>query len=197
VSFTPALATTAVAAAVAVVAATGAVTGLAPAAASPANAANTASAMSPASATSPADAASTASATPATRSAPAAPAAPAAPVAGPDHLTVTVRDAGPGKDGTWELYCHPEGGTHPATADACARLERVTADGGNPFAPPGKGADTLCTFQYGGPATARITGRWGGRAVDATFDRGDGCRIGRWNALVPVLPALTNADRWA
>lgn len=123
----------------------------------------------------------------------------AVPGAGTDHLTVTVREAGPGKDGTWELYCEPGAGTHPAAADACARLRRAAAAGENPFAPssPGKGADALCTLQYGGPATARVTGVWGGRAVDARFDRGDGCRIGRWDALVPVLPALKNAGRWS
>lgn len=120
-------------------------------------------------------------------------------VAVPDHLTVTVREAGPGKDGTWELYCNPGTGTHPATTGACSRLRRAAAAGENPFAPasPGKGTDPLCTLQYGGPATARVTGVWGGRAVDARFDRGDGCRIGRWDALVPVLPAIKNAGRWS
>jgi hypothetical protein len=43
-------------------------------------------------------------------------------------------------------------------------------------------------MQYGGPATAHITGRWAGRPVDAWYDRRDGCRIARWNQLVPLLP---------
>src|SRR5690242_12786869 len=45
-------------------------------------------------------------------------AVPSAAAAGPgapdgDHLTVTVRDAGQGMDGTYELYCHPAAGDHP------------------------------------------------------------------------------------
>jgi hypothetical protein len=44
-------------------------------------------------------------------------------------------------------------------------------------------------MQYGGPATARITGTWHGRPVDATYKRTDGCEISRWQGLVPVLPA--------
>ena len=46
----------------------------------------------------------------------------------------------------------------------------------------------MCTQQYGGPATARVTGTWQGQHVDATFDRTNGCEIARWNTLRPVLP---------
>ncbi|MDG4865325.1 hypothetical protein P8605_44995, partial [Streptomyces sp. T-3] len=66
------------------------------------------------------------------------------------------------------------------------RLARLAEEGDDPFAPVG--ADTYCTMQYGGPGTAHVTGSWRGRPVDATFDRSDGCEIGRWNSLVPVLP---------
>lgn len=48
----------------------------------------------------------------------------------------------------------------------------------------------MCTMQYGGPATARVTGTWAGRPVDATYERGNGCEIARWDAMVPVLPEL-------
>ncbi|NUT25789.1 MAG: hypothetical protein HOV84_07660 [Streptomyces sp.] len=105
-----------------------------------------------------------------------------------DHLTITVRDAGDGADGTFELYCHPGGGDHPDVADACATLDRGTRWGKDAFAPVPDGS--LCTMQYGGPATAHVTGRWAGRPVDARYDRGDGCQIGRWDRLVPVLPDL-------
>jgi hypothetical protein len=37
-------------------------------------------------------------------------------------------------------------------------------------------------------ATARVTGTWQGRQVDATFDRSNGCEISRWQTLEPVLP---------
>ncbi|MFG1665918.1 SSI family serine proteinase inhibitor [Streptomyces sp. Y7] len=105
-----------------------------------------------------------------------------------DHLTVTVRGAGGGADGTHELTCHPAGGDHPDAADACAALDRGTRWGEDAFAPVPQ--DTLCTMQYGGSATAHVTGRWAGRPVDARFDRSDGCEIARWNRLVPLLPDL-------
>ncbi|WP_371578939.1 SSI family serine proteinase inhibitor [Streptomyces sp. NBC_01314] len=116
-----------------------------------------------------------------------------APTVGPgDRLTVTVRDARGTADGTFELRCHPEGGSHPDARDACGRLDRKTTWGKDPFAPVGSG--TVCTMQYGGPATAHVTGTWAGRRVDARFDRGNGCEIARWDALVPVLPDLRAQD---
>ncbi|MGP4043488.1 SSI family serine proteinase inhibitor [Streptomyces sp. 2A115] len=105
-----------------------------------------------------------------------------------DHLTVTVRDAGDGNDGTYELDCHPVGGSHPDAQAACEEMDRRTSWGKDPFAPAPPGG--MCTMQYGGPATARVTGTWAGRPVDATYERGDGCEIARWDALVPVLPKL-------
>ncbi|MDQ0991793.1 SSI family serine proteinase inhibitor [Streptomyces sp. V3I7] len=105
-----------------------------------------------------------------------------------DHLTVTVRDAGDGRDGTYELFCHPGGGSHPDTAGACRAVDGNTQWGRDPFAPVPP--DQVCTMQYGGPATAHVTGTWAGRPVDATYDRGDGCEIGRWDAMVPLLPDL-------
>ncbi|WP_437046032.1 SSI family serine proteinase inhibitor [Streptomyces sp. enrichment culture] len=105
-----------------------------------------------------------------------------------DRLTVTVHNAGKGLDGTFELRCHPHGGSHPDPAGACAVVERNTRWGEDVFGPAPRG--TVCTMQYGGPATARITGTWAGRPVDATYDRRDGCRIARWDRLVPLLPDL-------
>ncbi|WP_432117365.1 SSI family serine proteinase inhibitor [Streptomyces sp. bgisy032] len=104
-----------------------------------------------------------------------------------DHLTVTVKNAG-GADGTFELYCDPEGGSHPDPRGACAALERDTRWGRDLFAPAPR--DGFCTMQYGGPATAHVTGTWSGRRVDATYDRRDGCQIARWDRLVPLLPDL-------
>ncbi|MEV0121800.1 SSI family serine proteinase inhibitor [Streptomyces sp. NPDC050703] len=110
------------------------------------------------------------------------------PVAPTDRLTITVAGSGHA-DGTYVLDCHRTGGTHPQAKKACARLDAVTVYGKDPFAktPPG----TMCTMQYGGPATARVTGTWQGRPVNATYDRGDGCEISRWNHLVPVLPDVS------
>ncbi|MFI7005670.1 SSI family serine proteinase inhibitor [Streptomyces sp. NPDC050145] len=110
-----------------------------------------------------------------------------APAPSPDKLTLTVADSGNGNDGTYELRCAPAGGTHPDAAAACARLDEIGNEGQDPFAPAPK--DQLCTMQYGGPATAHITGTWHGRAVDASYSLADGCQIARWQQLSPVLPA--------
>ncbi|MGW0610277.1 SSI family serine proteinase inhibitor [Streptomyces sp. NPDC002788] len=104
-----------------------------------------------------------------------------------DHLTVTVRNAG-GADGTFELYCRPDRGSHPDPRGACDALERDTRWGQDVFAPAPEGG--FCTMQYGGPATAHVTGTWAGRPVDATYDRRDGCQIDRWDRLVPLLPGV-------
>ncbi|MFF4314570.1 SSI family serine proteinase inhibitor [Streptomyces sp. 900105755] len=111
---------------------------------------------------------------------------PASAAATGDHLTVTVRHAGDGRDGTYELSCHPGAGSHPDVAGACRVLDRNTRWGRDTFAPVAPG--TACTMLYGGPATARVTGTWAGRPVDATYDRSNGCEIGRWDRMVPLLP---------
>ncbi|WP_323375870.1 SSI family serine proteinase inhibitor [Streptomyces sp. RB17] len=103
-----------------------------------------------------------------------------------DHLTVVVQHAGSGQDGTYELFCHPADGTRPDAAEACRALDEHTRWGRDLFAPVPPG--TLCTMLYGGPATARVTGTWAGRSVDAAYDRSNGCEIGRWDRMVPLLP---------
>lgn len=107
---------------------------------------------------------------------------------GGDHLTVTVRGAGGGADGTFEVDCHPARGTHPDVSGACAALDRNTRWGRETFAPVPEGS--VCTMLYGGPATAHVTGTWAGRPVDARFDRSDGCDIARWDRFVPLLPKV-------
>lgn len=107
---------------------------------------------------------------------------------GGDHLTVVVRHAARGRDGRYELFCHPEGGRHPDVAGACRMLDARTRWGRDAFAPVAPG--TTCAMVHGGPATAHVTGTWAGRPVDARFDRRDGCEIGRWNRMVPLLPRV-------
>lgn len=119
---------------------------------------------------------------------PAAMPPPARPEDSGDRLTVTVHDAGNGADGTYELDCHPAGGSHPRPAEACDLLDGNTTWGKDLFAPVPP--DALCTMQYGGPATAHVTGTWAGRPVDARYDRTNGCEISRWNTMVPFLPDL-------
>ncbi|MEU1436074.1 SSI family serine proteinase inhibitor [Streptomyces sp. NPDC005775] len=103
------------------------------------------------------------------------------------HLTVVVAGSGnPEADGTYELECDPARGSHPVARQACDRLAQLPGESADPFAPVSRNA--MCTQQFGGPATARITGTWQGRPVDSTFERTNGCEIGRWNSLRPVLP---------
>lgn len=93
-------------------------------------------------------------------------------------LRVTVWPAGrAGRSVAWTLRCGPPGGTLPGVADACRRLGALRA----PFAPVPK--DAMCTQQYGGPAVARVTGRFRGRPVAADLNRRNGCEIARWNAV--------------
>ncbi|MFJ9031555.1 SSI family serine proteinase inhibitor [Streptomyces sp. NPDC102274] len=107
--------------------------------------------------------------------------------AAPDDFTVTVAGSGlRGADGTYRLKCRPAGGTHQWARAACDRLAQLASEDRDPFAPVAK--DTQCTMLYGGDATARITGTWQGRAVDAAFNQKNGCEIARWQTLEPVLP---------
>ncbi|MFB9352028.1 hypothetical protein ACFFUA_32220 [Streptomyces heliomycini] len=104
-----------------------------------------------------------------------------------DRLTVTVRDAGGGADGTYEVRCRPD------PAGACAAVERNTRWGRNAFAPAPR--DAVRTLRYGGPATARVTGTRAGRPVDATRTRTNGCESARRDRLVPLLPEARAAGR--
>ncbi|UQX02095.1 SSI family serine proteinase inhibitor [Streptomyces sp. RerS4] len=108
-------------------------------------------------------------------------------LASPDRLTVNISHTGNSDlDGEYRLECRPVGGDHPEAEKACALLDRFAKDGENPFAPEPK--RRMCTFQDGGPATARVSGTWHGEKVNATFRRKNGCDIARWNALEPLLP---------
>jgi len=106
-----------------------------------------------------------------------------------DDDLLVVLDRGDGTEPErYTLTClgTPEG-DHPDPAAACAHLQGAE----DLFAPLPE--DVMCTEQYGGPETARITGRWHGQPVDAEFSRTDGCRIGQWEALGPVLPPVGGA----
>lgn len=108
-----------------------------------------------------------------------------APPAAGRTVTVTVSANGdPAQDRTFQLTCDPVRGDRPAS---CARLEELARSGWADVFDPVP-ADAVCTMIYGGPATARVSGRWDGRPVDSRFARSDGCEIARWDALRPVLP---------
>lgn len=114
---------------------------------------------------------------------------PAADATGDGDLVIEV-DRGDGSEpARYTLVCGdaPEG-DHPDPAAACDHLAGMDA----PFAP--LPSDMACTEQYGGPETARITGRWHGEPVEAELSRTDGCRISQWDGFGPVLPPVEGAD---
>ncbi|MFI7357428.1 SSI family serine proteinase inhibitor [Streptomyces avidinii] len=109
-------------------------------------------------------------------------------LATPDRLTIAMTDTGNRHlDREYRLECDPVGGDHPQAEGACARLDQFAREGKDPFAPVSQ--RQICSTQYGGPATARITGTWHGHRVDATFRRTNGCEISRWAKLEPLLPS--------
>ncbi|WP_328926503.1 subtilase-type protease inhibitor [Streptomyces sp. NBC_00190] len=108
-------------------------------------------------------------------------------LATPDRLTIAMTDTGTRQlDREFRLECDPVGGDHPWKEQSCARLDQLSKEGKDPFAPVSQ--RQICSLQYGGPATARITGTWHGQRVDATFRRTNGCEISRWDEMEPLLP---------
>jgi hypothetical protein len=102
------------------------------------------------------------------------------------HITVWPQ----GIDGpkrSWTLQCVPTAGTLPHPATACRRLAAMT----RPFRPVPKGA--ACTAIYGGPQVALVTGRLRSGRVRASFNRRDGCEVGRWNRVRFLFPVATGA----
>jgi hypothetical protein len=105
--------------------------------------------------------------------------------AGEDELLL-VLDRGDGTEPErYTLSCagSPDG-DHPDPAGACTHLASLA----EPFA--ALPADRVCTEQYGGPQTARVTGRWQGADVDLELARTDGCHIAQWESLGPFLPPV-------
>jgi hypothetical protein len=108
----------------------------------------------------------------------------------PLHLTVRYDPGAGGQAQVARLVC----GTHPSatgflravgTRRACARARQR--------APvllhvPDE-TQRACDQIYGGPDTARVTGRIGTELVHRRFSRTDGCRTAEWDSLVPLLPS--------
>ncbi len=107
---------------------------------------------------------------------------------GDTELTVVLKAGNGAGRSTYVLTCDPPGGDHPNPEGACQALAGLEA----PFAPVP--ADRACTEIYGGPQTARVTGTYRGEAVDATFDRTNGCEISRWDAHVALLVERGGAE---
>lgn len=103
----------------------------------------------------------------------------------PTVLMIEVRDEPGAQPSKHTLTCRPTGGNHPDADAACRRLNHLPGDPFQPV-PPG----SICTMIYGGPQRAIVRGIVRGKPVAARFDRTNGCEIGRWDALVPVLPEV-------
>ena len=100
-------------------------------------------------------------------------------------VLVVEQDLGEGSaPQRWTLRCSRDGsaGDHPDPDGACSHLSGLD----DPFAPLAD--DRVCSEQFGGPQTARVTGTWRGAAVDLRLSREDGCAISQWDALGPLLP---------
>ncbi|WP_199423268.1 SSI family serine proteinase inhibitor [Actinotalea solisilvae] len=109
----------------------------------------------------------------------------ATPAAVGAELTITLDETGSGTSRTLTLTCEPPGGDHPDAAAACAALALA---GPTAFEAPPR--DEMCTEQYGGPQVATVEGTVDGAPVSARFSRTNGCEIGRWDALAPLLGSV-------
>jgi len=100
------------------------------------------------------------------------------------HLTISVMKDQKAKEKSAVLIC-PGRTSHDR--DVCAALDVVAP---RVFQPVPE--DRVCTMIYGGPATATIRGTYGedNDLADASFNQQNGCEIGRWNQILPVLKAL-------
>jgi hypothetical protein len=95
-----------------------------------------------------------------------------------------------------------EQAARPSPAPATVEVEVTHAGGQSGVFPCGDGCDTAklaaalkragdkvraCTEIYGGPETAHVTGTLGGRRVDATISRNNGCGISDYEAVFAAL----------
>jgi hypothetical protein len=100
------------------------------------------------------------------------PAAASAPYGSRSRLTLSyLADAG--YAAAVKLDCHPAGGGHPKSAQACATLD---AAGGDPGRIPAAG--TYCYLIYA-PIDAEMTGTWHGRKVGWRHRYGNICEMRR------------------
>ncbi len=84
---------------------------------------------------------------------------------------------------TYTLDCPGGAGTLPAAAPACAELSHLDV---SVFAPVPGG--TGCPQNMEGPQAARVTGRFYGNSIDASFSLHNGCEIERWHKLSFLFP---------
>lgn len=106
---------------------------------------------------------------------------------GSAELSITLRETPEAAAKTFTLVCadgKPAAESkHPSPAEACATIKNSPAI----LSPAPPRTDQACTMQYGGPATAKVTGAVDGKEVTAAFSRTDGCQIAMWDAAKSIL----------
>ena len=106
-------------------------------------------------------------------------------------LTVTITLTDGATPSAYRIACLGDtatltGDAAPATAESiCLRLNESSVKDRIVLGEPD---DRACTEIYGGPETATIAGTFDGVAVATDFHRTNGCGIGDWDLLGPLLP---------
>ncbi|MCD4851392.1 subtilase-type protease inhibitor [Arthrobacter sp. AK01] len=117
----------------------------------------------------------------------ATPSASAATGAGDAELSITLIETPEAAPQTFTLVCTAGApaaeSNHPSAAEACTSIKNSPSI----LSPAPTKTDQACTMQYGGPATAKVTGAVDGKDVTAAFSRTDGCQIALWDAAKSVL----------
>lgn len=107
--------------------------------------------------------------------------------AGSIVLDIVVRADGQTQSAAYSLQCSGvsalASSLHPRADEACSLVSE------NPqiLDPTPSPGTQMCTEQYGGPATASVTGTVDGKAVSRDFDLKNGCGISAWNDALPLL----------
>ncbi|MGL3804516.1 hypothetical protein ACSYDW_00300 [Paeniglutamicibacter sp. R2-26] len=100
-------------------------------------------------------------------------------------LDIVVRADGKNASAEYSLQCAGatalESSKHPRAAEACELVSK------HPQILDPAPANQMCTEQYGGPATASVSGTIDGKAVSREFDLKNGCGISAWGDALPLL----------
>lgn len=101
-------------------------------------------------------------------------------------ISVDTDGDGPGEPFEATLECPGDG----TVQVACAQVEKLPPDPAAPVPP-----DRPCTEIYGGPDVMTVSGTLDGEPIDATFTRGNGCEIERYDRFLPIAQALFDGYR--
>ena len=108
----------------------------------------------------------------------------------PVSLTVRYTD-GSGVEHVAHLRCRADSARadgflrDAGAATACRRARTIAS-----FLATRPSSKRICTQIYGGRQRARITGTIGTRHIDRRLKRTNGCEIGDWQHVVPLVPRV-------